>query len=846
MMAPSSKPKQASMSALAQRLKDRALLTGLALFLVSIALYLIGELPAQNDGRQFGFFLFHYLIAVGYFLFIWIGGRLKRPKEGRYYFLVNLVLFFISAYALNRNIPVFAISTGWFSALLAVVSLHCLSLIVFGQMPPWLRHCSMFLSGGSLLVFLYLAIYIAPIYPFSLIGLVAIGISFHSFVPLLLLVFLLRHLRLVTDKRLVGSLAAGILSVLIVVLAYSMQWASLNKSVSRIQQEQLIASNNDLPAWVMVAQKLPHGWLTEKYLKVDMVYGMPAFWEENDFWSLPGRSFDEVKKHDPLVVLARLLAPPAQLDRTERINILETTFDARHQAQERLWSGENLRTENVITNALVYPDLRLAYTEKTITVRNTEETNSWQRQEEAIYTFHLPPGSVVTSLSLWIDGKEEKGILTSVKKADSAYKQIVGVESRDPSVVHWQEGNTVSVRVFPVLSGSHRFFKIGITSPLRLHENTLTYENIWFEGPDASSAQELVQLAFDKPVRMLDAPDGLKQSGTGFRGEQKYQPDWQLSMEDPGLRNGVFSFGGNSYAISQAASQTHSVSVRNVYLDVDASWTEKEFTDLLHAAKGKHVYIFTDAMREVKADNRKALFREAASRQFSLFPFYLVNDHHSSIIITNGNGNGPNVHDLKNSRFAARMEKALQPHKRYYVCNIGVNLSPLIKTLKEHRFLHYAEGSTEDAVTLIAKGMFPTLLEDAETIAVDDAQIAIRRTATTASSSAPDHLMRVFAYNHVLQQMKGAIFSPATQSDSLIAEAEQAYVVTPLSSLVVLEKQADYDRFDIRKSKDALDNASLNNIGAVPEPGTWLLLVVTAVMLMSILFRDKLRKVIRL
>jgi XrtN system VIT domain protein len=78
----------------------------------------------------------------------------------------------------------------------------------------------------------------------------------------------------------------------------------------------------------------------------------------------------------------------------------------------------------------------------------------------------MPEGAVVTSLSLWINGNEEKAILTTKEKADSAYKTIVGAERRDPSVVHWQEGNSVSVRVFPVLPGESRKFKIGITAPL--------------------------------------------------------------------------------------------------------------------------------------------------------------------------------------------------------------------------------------------------------------------------------------------------------------------------------------------------------------------------------------------
>jgi hypothetical protein len=63
------------------------------------------------------------------------------------------------------------------------------------------------------------------------------------------------------------------------------------------------------------------------------------------------------------------------------------------------------------------------------------------------------------------------------------------------------------------------------------------------------------------------------------------------------------------------------------------------------------------------------------------------------------------------------------------------------------------------------------------------------------------------------------------KADSEIQLAEKANIVSPVSSLIVLEKQADYDRFDIKKNGNALGNAALNNSGAAPEPHEWALIV---------------------
>ncbi len=59
-----------------------------------------------------------------------------------------------------------------------------------------------------------------------------------------------------------------------------------------------------------------------------------------------------------------------------------------------------------------------------------------------------------------------------------------------------------------------------------------------------------------------------------------------------------------------------------------------------------------------------------------------------------------------------------------------------------------------------------------------------------------------------------------------LAQAQEAYIVTPVSTLVSLESEKDYERFDIKPAgENSLKNASLTSSGAVPEPHEWLLLV---------------------
>ena len=74
---------------------------------------------------------------------------------------------------------------------------------------------------------------------------------------------------------------------------------------------------------------------------------------------------------------------------------------------------------------------------------------------------------------------------------------------------------------------------------------------------------------------------------------------------------------------------------------------------------------------------------------------------------------------------------------------------------------------------------------------------------------------------------------------NLIDLASNANIVTPLSSLIVLETEEDYKRFNIEKNKEGLGNASMNNAGAVPEPEEWALMAIIALALLLLWRKNK-------
>ena len=820
------------MNPIKAKLQDSLLVTGLSFIAVSLFIFSFPQLFNSSIETYFGFFAFSYLFSVFYFILLLANRRSWRPEHKRRYILLSLVLFLISAYGLNREMDVFAASPAWFSIVLVVLCANYVLSFFYEVLPSWLREVVLVLLGVSTVVFLYLAVYLVPIYAISVPGLLAFGISVHTFVPALFCVHTVLLVWQLSGKRKESwiSYAAGVMGVIVAVVFYSVQWRSGVNEINRAYTRAMAEGDNDLPAWMQVAQRVDGDGYTEKILKSDLVYNIPA-WDQDQFWRMPTASLGEQQKvHDPLVVLASLFSGKSYLTTNDKINILKTQFDARHHTEERLWTGKDLTTQHVVSTIRIWPEYHLAYTEKVLTVFNHSAERWFGRQQEGIYTFHLPEGAVVTSLSLWVNGKEEKGILTTKEKADSAYTGIVGVEQRDPSVVHWQEGNRVTVRVFPVVSNDSRVFKVGITSPLRKEGDVLVYDNIWFEGPDPSAADETVKLYLNGQATALLQQAVLQDNGNQtYTRSGRYKPQWSFTLKEEGLSPNTFSFNGASYHLKPYRPIRETVDLRNFYLDINQSWTEQEWEAVWEALKGKRVWVYYYDMVQLSEDNRDWYFRELRKQRFSLFPIHEIEEVPHALLIGKTSGKSPDLSDLAGSRFLARVKAFAGGGQKVKFFNLGHELSPYLSSLKDYRLFLYEWGDTELLQQLLAQSLFVRDEEHEGEMVVHNAQVAIVKEVGSRPSAAPDHLMRLFAFNHILRQYGERGFDSTRDLSPLVAEAKEAYVVSPVSSLIVLETQQDYERYGIEDSKNSLKNATVKSKGAVPEPHEWVLIILGSI-----------------
>lgn len=799
-------------------LRDKCLFDGLPLIFVALGLYFVPGLIHPESADTFPVFLFTYLIVLLYFVFLWARGGFKKGRRGRHACAVYLTLCLISCFALNKTVTIFAMSTDWWAVTLAVC---CINNIAFGfkeAFPPVVRALMAFILGVSTCCFFYLMCCMLPVYVVGTIGMVLFGIGGHVFIPMVFLIYTFNLVaKCIWFKDLYRhAYLSGIGAVVLLIIVYTLLWRS---AVADIDAAYLQPDNTDLPAWENVARKTAKNVMTERVLKAGIVYqkGEDAFGNWS-FFDMPNRRsyFDAEQLHDPLVVIASLTGT-AYIPETEAAQVLTAMYDSRQETQLRLWRGDKLSTVQVRTKADIWPSLHMAYTEKTINVFNADLSNDSWHNQEAIYTFHLPEGGVVTSLSLWVNGKEEKGILTTKEKAQEAYEKIVGQESRDPSLVHWQEGNTVTVRVFPVIGQHTRQVKIGITAPLLQQGKRLVYQNIWFQGPDAGSAREDVNINFQETPVGVELPGMFSRNKNTYSSAGPYEADWQLSMIDPGIRSNRFSANGKSFYVAPYKKEMGGANIKTIYADINQSWTEEEFKAVLALHYPVKVYI-DNQWHTATAEN----FRRLVKDRYSLFPVYKVPDRAAALVITKGNVMSPNLSDLEGSVFGNEIKECLKIQGKLPLFNLGGELSPYLRTLKEYRFFRYAAGDIKDLAEWLPQRQFPGDIENDHRVVIESAGMTINMDDQAGAGSAPDHLMRLFAYNHIMQKM-----GPQRTSDSeIIATAKESYIVTPASSLIVLETQKDYDRFDIHDDAGSLKNASLKGKGAVPEPHEWALIII--------------------
>ncbi|HTE30656.1 MAG TPA: XrtN system VIT domain-containing protein, partial [Chryseolinea sp.] len=327
----------------------------------------------------FMIFFLHHFLSVAYTVVLLSNGvygiRRSWLRENIDRTIIALNLYLISAYALNREMQVFSTAVDWFCIYILISSCSLLSFRYFTRLPSWINKLQLLTLGSATLLYLYLAIYVADFYALGSVGIIAIGIGTHVFVPIALFTACISICILYLGKQAYYWVSAGIAIPVCAVILFTVEWTSRASEIEAFANKSSLY-RSELPVWINVAQRLKNDWISERLLKSDLVYTTARRKLRNWEFLPSNASWDDIKKHDPLVFIASLRAD-LSLSAEDRTKILKTISSKRHKANERLWSGDDLATSYIVSDIDIYTDLRLAYTEKYINVRNNNERAWW-------------------------------------------------------------------------------------------------------------------------------------------------------------------------------------------------------------------------------------------------------------------------------------------------------------------------------------------------------------------------------------------------------------------------------------------------------------------------------------
>ena len=172
---------------------------------------------------------------------------------------------------------------------------------------------------------------------------------------------------------------------------------------------------------------------------VDQFFGaseMPVEDARRIYYRVTGQPFNSVPP------------PRVRTARGQAMDFSQWTWDPEQGGEQVGGRLAGLTLADSRMDAVVDPNGAVTYLEWVLEFRN-----SAVQAQEARAQIQLPPGGVVSRLSLWVNGEEREAAFGSRAHVRSAYQQIAVIQRRDPVLVTMSGPDRVLMQCFPVPAG---------------------------------------------------------------------------------------------------------------------------------------------------------------------------------------------------------------------------------------------------------------------------------------------------------------------------------------------------------------------------------------------------------
>ena len=157
-------------------------------------------------------------------------------------------------------------------------------------------------------------------------------------------------------------------------------------------------------------------------------------------------------------------APNVRTGRGDWAGLNEWTWDDDQGGEKVGGRIKGLFLQSSRLDTTINADAAWSYTEWTMEFRNDS-----RQQREGRAQILLPPGGVVSRLTLWVNGEEREAAFAGRAHVREAYQKVAIQQRRDPVLVTTSGPDRVMMQCFPIPpDGGLMKIRIGITAPLNL------------------------------------------------------------------------------------------------------------------------------------------------------------------------------------------------------------------------------------------------------------------------------------------------------------------------------------------------------------------------------------------
>ena len=516
--------------------------------------------------------------------------------------------------------------------------------------------------------------------------------------------------------------------------------------------------------------------------------------------------------------------PPAMFTRRGRWSALEEDF-----AWDPALGGEavagrikGLSLQSSRLDAAVDANGAAVYTEWTLEFKNVS-----RRAREARAQIALPPGGVVSRLTLWVNGEPREAAFSGRSEVRQAYQKVAVERRRDPVLVTTCGPDRILMQCFPVpADGGTMKVRIGITAPLALDtadrgrfswprflERNFGVPNefrhsLWIESSAKLSAANTA-LKVENP-----RPDFFTLHGSVSETGMSAAADTVL-VERPGNVTDTWTSAlePDTVIVQRIRATTPQPPSRVVFV-IDGSIGMREALPALVRAFGK-----LPETLDVKVLIAGDEVFTTGRHQVGSFPYIGGQDNLPALEeawdLASGGTNGVVVwiHEAQPYLLSStdgllqRFDRAAHA-VRLVDFQVGQGPNRIAEKLDGLSDVSYAPrfGKVDEDLVRLASGW------DGKTPVMEITRERVARRGEPSGKEASRHIERLWARDESERLAKHRQRAAA----AALAAAHQ--LVTPVSGAVVLETQQQY-------AENNLTPADPTTVPSVPEPGTWALLV---------------------